>query len=610
MRTRNEISFVLMLLVVSCKGSYKKESLLRYHQGFDRVFALKDEYPDNALSLFNSITDTIEFVRFYRENPQQYYDYQVLYAELNYKNNKDVDNGDLVLEAARYYDSVLTVRRPWRSHPDMAFMCARADCFAGYVECERGMPVEAMEHFISALRIMDGLNGEAELLTHRDENPEYLHFTALIYNRIGWLFYVNDLWDEAIRSLDMANEYFQREGNMKGIFSNYSVLGEIMMTRGDQQAAKEYFRIADSLKAVWDFQLSIRNWDCELNDALVKYENGMKRDAYDLVYRILSQNEDLSVVKQLHFHLGRFYFEDHEYDSALLYLGNGLQEFTYQTISSLDMIVRIYDSLGLYEEAAYYNSCLTHVFFGRMDQMRSDSMQSSLFDSYLTGRKDYRKKGFFILGLVLVALLFVFQLIFALFNIKRREKRHGYDMQAFEKQRLSLEHKIEKAQTLSLQQEEKIKSLEAELIRVIARRDVGSMSFEDRIEVLAETPIGRRVRMVSEANVKAGVSYPELVLSRNQMMQLVHAVDTVFPKFSSRIIETYPRLKYPDVVYCCMYILGITEVQAAALTGKTYQAVWMRSGKLREIFGSKSDLQIVLFEIMKKMYLDGNDVSF
>ena len=105
--------------------------------------------------------------------------------------------------------------------------------------------------------------------------------------------------------------------------------------------------------------------------------------------------------------------------------------------------------------------------------------------------------------------------------------------------------------------------------------------------------------MVKDANVKAGSAYPELVLSEKQMSSLVDAVDAVFPKFSVKIMEKYPRMKRSDVIYCCMYILGVTEVQAAALTGKTYQAVWTRSVKLHEIFNYKSNLQVFLHGFLK-----------
>ena len=112
-------------------------------------------------------------------------------------------------------------------------------------------------------------------------------------------------------------------------------------------------------------------------------------------------------------------------------------------------------------------------------------------------------------------------------------------------------------------------------------------------------PVCKRILKIKQSNVKAFSSYPEMVLSDNQLTMLVNAVDAVFPKFSVRIIEMFPRLKRSDVVYCCLYVLGITEVQAAALTGKTYQAVWTRSLKMHEIFDNKSSLQLILHGFLK-----------
>ena len=151
----------------------------------------------------------------------------------------------------------------------------------------------------------------------------------------------------------------------------------------------------------------------------------------------------------------------------------------------------------------------------------------------------------------------------------------------------------------SEQKEETIKELQSKLDKVISAPDFYKLPFDKKLEALYETPICQRVFKVREANVKAFSSYPELVLSENHKTMLVNAVDAVFPKFSVDIIEMFPRLKRSDVVYCCLYILGITEVQAAALTGKTYQAVWTRSLKLHEIFDNKSSLQLVLHGFLK-----------
>jgi hypothetical protein len=183
--------------------------------------------------------------------------------------------------------------------------------------------------------------------------------------------------------------------------------------------------------------------------------------------------------------------------------------------------------------------------------------------------------------------------------INRRKRRHKLEIEAHEKIQASLEDEIVMTKKDSRQKEEKIKSLETKLEKVISNPDFQKLPFDRKMETLFEMPICKRVRRVMDANVKAGSSYPELVLSENQLTMLVNAVDAVFPKFSVGIIEKFPRMKRSDVVYCCLYILGVTEVQAAALTGKTYQAVWTRSMKLHEIFNNKSNLQFVLHDFLK-----------
>ena len=163
----------------------------------------------------------------------------------------------------------------------------------------------------------------------------------------------------------------------------------------------------------------------------------------------------------------------------------------------------------------------------------------------------------------------------------------------------SLEDEIEAVRRASRRKEERIRDLESKLNKIVTNPEFQNLPFEKKMETLMAMPVCKRVLMVKDANVKAGAAYPELVLSENQRSSLINAVDSVFSRFSVKIIEKYPRLKRSDVVYCCMYVLGVSEVQAAALTGKTYQAVWARSLKMHEIFGNKSNLQLFLIDFIK-----------
>ncbi len=155
------------------------------------------------------------------------------------------------------------------------------------------------------------------------------------------------------------------------------------------------------------------------------------------------------------------------------------------------------------------------------------------------------------------------------------------------------------------EQEKRIHALEEELrelkAKEITRKQAeGEISVDDRIEELRSQPICIKIlSRVNEANIKTMASYPDLELSENLQEQLISTVDNVFTGFSSRIFNLYPRLTKSDIIYCCLYIIGINEKYAAVLTGKTYQTVWTRSNKLRDIFGNKGDMRTIMKEIVR-----------
>ena len=453
------ISLSILLVLVCCKHPH--EPLLLECQGFNEVFEKRDAYPDSALAIFRNIQDTIDLVGMYSRSPQQFFDYQVLNAELVYKNDQTILNDSLVLEAAEFYDSIAVGKRMAHKQLEMDFMRARAYYYAGVVKVQREQYIEALEHYLSVLRIMDKLDNDSKLFSRSEKNAEYLHFTGLTFNRIGWVFYVNDLWDEVKEALELANERFRLEGEVGGMLSNYAVLGEIMLTKGNREAATEYYRLADSLNNIMVSRPDCI--DCELNMALLAYAKGQKQEAYEILYEIMSQNEDLSTSEELGFHIGRFYYEDHAYDSALHYLGDGFQKFSYQTMASLEMIIAMCDSLGYEDKVAYYSQCLARVSLGRIAQLREGSKLSLLFDSYLKERDNSRKNRYIYLVISFLVLAFVTLVIVDYVRYRIRKKRYKTDSEAYEKQRLSLEREIEKAQEVAMQQEEKIKSMEAEL---------------------------------------------------------------------------------------------------------------------------------------------------
>lgn len=254
--------------------------------------------------------------------------------------------------------------------------------------------------------------------------------------------------------------------------------------------------------------------------------------------------------------------------------------------------------LGDSLKAALYGELLSDFYMGQVAKSGDKNRMIVLYDAFKSNEKDMRQKDIwlFVTWIVAMALLILGLVILIL---ERRRRHHKREIQERERVEARLLNEIEATKNDTQQKEEKIKALQSKLDRVISNPDFQSLPFDKKLQTLSELPISKRVLKVKDVNVKAFASYPELVLSDNHLTMLVNAVDAVFPKFSVRIIERYPRLKRSDVIYCCMYILGVSEAEAAALTGKTYQAVWTRSVKLHEIFDNKSNLQFVLHDMLK-----------
>ena len=303
--------------------------------------------------------------------------------------------------------------------------------------------------------------------------------------------------------------------------------------------------------------------------------------------------------RKVHFSLGFFYYEKQQYDSALYNYEQSFPLLPRQTIKSYCRIIKAANILGDSLKAAHYGELLSDFYLDRVASSGDKTRMDMMYEGYKADRKELKQKDIFSFVLLVVAVLLIV-LVFDTVLMERRRRRHRKEIEAHEKVKALLEEEILTTKTASRNKEEKIRSLEIELKKAISNPDFQKLPFDKKLETLHEMPICKRVCLAKTANVKAGVAYPDMVLSENQMTTLVNAVDAVFPKFSLELVNKYPRLKRIDVVYCCMYILGITEVQAAALTGKTYQAVWTRSMKLHEIFENGSNLQLVMHDFLKR----------
>ena len=591
---------IVVVFCTGCQRSVQYETLGGCSPVFDDIYELKCYNCDLAYSLFHSVGDTLDRDGLRHKSEFLFAEYEVLSVELAYM-NKCYEGDTLIYDAYRFYDSLLQNKPSLKRNKFIYYQYARACYYAGVTESlDEAFWEQSFDDFLKSLWAMDGLTGKRRIISaqHGDNYDDYEYFTGLIYDRLSWLLYKNNEFDVAIECLNSSIHSFEEVGCLKGIASSTEVMGDIELSRLNRDAALGYYHVSDSLYSLISDTSSYLKFRLLLHQGLYY----SKQEDFEAAKNVLFEAADYATTDwtrhYLHFGLGYVYNLEQLYDSALYHYERSYPLMNMQTARSYSSIVQLTNHLGDSLKAARYGELLAGFYFAELAKSGQGTRMVTMYDQYkLTSRMMHNRDLLFFV-VALVFLLVICLIINGIIGYHRR-LAHQKTVEYHEQVNATLQDAIESAKNESLHKDDKIKALEEELRKRIDNPDFQRLPFEEKLATLYEIPISKRVRTVLDVNVKAGVAYPELVLSDNQKMKLVNAVDAVFPKFSVKIIERYPRLNRGDVEYCCMYILGLSEIQAAALTGKTYQAVWKRSVKMHEIFDNKADLQFILCDILK-----------
>ncbi len=592
--------FLLLILLVttSCRNRPPLETLSTSVPAFAEVYALKDYAPDSAMQLMQGIAETLDETELQRRSPFLFNEYQVLKTELRYKTYQFVGDDTLTLKAFAFYDSLVSPMRARRDEV-LFYQFTRSLYYKAVVESHQGKKAESYADFLRALGAIDGLAGHRDAFHFKKPNPEYEHFTALIYDRLAEFFYTYDEWDEALECLGLSNECFELEGCPEGIASNFELMGDVMLAQGDRYASLDYYNKSDSIYELLGNHNRYLQYSRIFHDALKLYNEGKKAECNNVLNSSLQQSKEGGrFAKRLHFTMGYFHYLQQEYDSALYHYEQSLSLMPRQTLKSYCRIIESANALGDSVKAAQYGQLLAELSMERFYLSAEKSKMVTLFEEYKDDKETVKGRSMF---LYIASFIMVLGIIITVqsYWIHRRRKRIKADREQHEREKASLEQEISQTLAMARQKEERITALQKELKSALANPDFQKLPLNEKLEVLMQMPMSKRALKVLEYNAKAGVSYPELVMSETQLGQLITTVDAVFPKFSVKMIERYPRLKRSDIMYCCLYLLGLNEIQAAILTGKTYQAVWKRSTKLQDIFDTKSSPQFFLRNIIK-----------
>ena len=133
------------------------------------------------------------------------------------------------------------------------------------------------------------------------------------------------------------------------------------------------------------------------------------------------------------------------------------------------------------------------------------------------------------------------------------------------------------------------------------------MSKTDAMQAVsfAEEPICRLIlervkegQFLSQMDCKI---YKDYALDKNQLTALRSAADRHYKQFTKRIYEAHPELTRGDLDYCCLYLLGLTDADVAALMQRAYNTVNERNSKLRRIFKSEKAIGVTLQSLANEL---------
>ena len=582
---------------------------------------------------------------------------QVLISELLYKNDCEQTNREDLLLAISYFDSLSADMHSASLQERNVFLDARAHYINGVGYYELGNVVQACSEYLKTLELMESHFEDKALKGHK------ARFMALTYGRLGEMFNEQLLAEPAITCYKQALLYCKREPtSIYGIPVLLYNLGIQYDVANQKDSAAFYYDKAlanlpdyDNIhyrdiitsKSVLAFNLGFCV-DSVIKD--LKYVISLTSDDIERTYRFLILGNILFESNQ--------YDSSQLYLETVFEQKVDIQS----RILAAENLSNIYQMEGDSLKARNYASFLAGFTMSEIEKKKDVSKINEMFKNYLTQKQEKhaeeeREKAIkrvikTIIPIAVVVALVIF------FVLKHRSKKLLKEQQE-EADRMLGETEQQHREELKLRQAESEKLLEnkekhhqqeieakealakkeleerdkrhAEAIeaeRQTHRMEQAAISgrlkrsnqevreLKDQIkhlddltattEIAAsfdEEPICRLIMdRVNEGQFKSKIDYiiyKDSALDKQQLLDLRLAVDRHFGQFTVRLKKAYPGLTNSDLDYCCLYLLGLTDADIAALMQRTYNAVFQRNGKMRKIFGNDNPLPITLMDMAK-----------
>lgn len=564
------------------------------------IDSLMWQRPDSALACLLSYFDTCcTDAKFCVSTMAYNHHYaHLLLAELLYKNDYAQTNRTELRQAVAYFDSLCYCRDGACAVSTTAFLDARAHYINGVGYYENDSVVEACMEYLKALETMETHFPFVETQNFASlPIPHIPHFMAYTYNRLGDLFSRQFMMESSIECYENSLVFTKIEPTSpQGVSILLSHIGNQYDKMEEMDKARQYYEQA--LKEMPDTN-NLGYRDLITSIALCDHQLGSGMDQpLHILKELIRQTDDESEKLTRFLTIGDIFFENGIYDSALRYLEPvfSYAEDKMSQIQAAEYLQIIYDSIGDSEKA---DECMKFLAQHKKSEGKNKALVSQLndlFQNYMQKKqvrlaeKERQKaigKSVGIIISVAVALAFVI-----VFWVKHRGRKQ-----------MEAERQVHRMEQAALSGRLKRSNQEVQHLKGQIRQRDDETAKTEPVASFSEEPVCRLImERVNEGQFKSKVdyaNYKDSALDKQQLLALRVAADRHFGQFTVRLKRAYPKLTHADLDYCCLYLLGLSDADVAALMQRAYNTVVERNGKIRKILGNEDPLPVTLMGMAK-----------
>ena len=560
---------------------------------------------------------------------------QVLIAELLYKNDYGQSNRKEVLKAVHYFDSIVGMDvADARGKADArgasvqrrdAFLAARAHYMNGVGFYERDSVVAACGEYLKALEMVETHFPGIETRHGTSLQPNHLpRFMALTYGRLLDLFRNQLMPESAIYCAKQYLVYNQiAPTSLNGKANVLSKIGLEYHVLEETDSAAFYFEAA--FNALHDRNTLVYR-DLVASQAVFDYyEVHDTIKALDSLKSIAAQAESNVERITRYETIGEIYHNAGQLDSAKVYLET-VFDFANDGIGK-KLAAKVLHDIAIDEgdtlKANQYTQFIIEDVAAAAENQTQVSKLNDMFQQHLQWEQEraeaerqqtarLRRNRMIVAACVLVVVAALLAWLFYRRKMRQQRDEASQQMEAereahrLESQRMEAEREAHRLEKASMSGRLKRSNQELRELKDQMRQQTGNGAPKQEAQAVSfnDEPICRLImERVNEGQFKAQMDcklYQDYALGKEQVVALREAADRHFNQFTVRLAKTYPNLTKGDLDYCCLYLLGLSDADVAALMQKAYPTVSHRARKMKAIFKNEAPLPTTLLDFAKE----------